>query len=83
MVRGKRRKIMSTENTTPKGAKPTHRIYIVQGEGKTAIWTPIAACWPNSDGKGFNIECTAIPLQGRLVMREIKAKADANQGALV
>ena len=69
--------------TETKGKKPTHRIYIVTGEGKSATWTPIAACWPNTDGKGFNIECTAVPLQGRLVMREIKAKADTEQGALL
>ncbi len=72
-----------TTNNPAKGAKPTHRIYIVTGEGNEAKWTPIAACWPNKDGKGFNIECTAVPLQGRLVMREARAKDETNkEGAL-
>ena len=51
--------------------KPTHRIYNVTGEGKSAYWTPIGAAWPNRDGEGFSITCEAIPLQGRLVMRRI------------
>lgn len=78
----KRRKTMTKENTS-KGNKPTHRIYIVTGEGDKAIWRELGAAWPNKDGKGYNIECTAIPLQGHLVMREIKAKSDDRQGALV
>jgi len=78
----KRRKTMTEGNTT-KGSKPTHRIYIVTGEGDKAIWRELGAAWPNKDGKGFNIECTAIPLAGHLVMREIKTKTDDRQGALV
>lgn len=58
-----------TEHTTP--AKPTHRIFVVTGEGKKAKWTEIAAAWPHGDGKGFAINASAIPLQGRIVMRVI------------
>ena len=64
------------------GKKPTHRLYIVTGEGEKAIWRPIGAGWSHSDGKGMNLNVDALPLQGRLVMREIKAK-DADQGRLV
>lgn len=53
------------------GAKPTHRIFVVIGEGKTAKWTELGAAWPHRDGSGFSINCTAIPLQGRIVMRAI------------
>lgn len=74
---------MTKETTATTGAKPTHRIYIVQGTGDKAKWTEVAAAWPNKDGKGFTIELNAIPLQGRLVMREIKPKGDDNQRALI
>lgn len=51
------------------GRKPTHRLYSVQGDGEDANWTPIGAAWLHRDGKGFNIHCDTIPLQGRLVLR--------------
>lgn len=52
-------------------SKPTHRLYRVEGEGKKARWTEIGAAWPNRDGQGFSITCGAMPLHGRIVMREI------------
>lgn len=64
------------------GRKPTHRLYRVLGDGADAIWTPIGAAWPNKDGKGFSINCDAVPLQGRIVMRTIveRTGADSAQG---
>ncbi|WP_137865077.1 MULTISPECIES: hypothetical protein [unclassified Sphingomonas] len=53
------------------GIKPTHRIYLVTGEGKSAFWTPIGAAWPNRDGEGFSLQYDALPLGGRTVMRRI------------
>ncbi len=58
-------------NPAPVGAKPTHRLYRVNGDGDAAIWTPIGAAWPNRDGKGFNLSCDAVPLTGRIVLRLI------------
>lgn len=57
------------------GRKPTHRIYRVSGEGKSAYWTPIGAAWPNRDGNGFSLSYDAVPLTGRMVMREIVKRA--------
>jgi hypothetical protein len=57
--------------------KPTHRLYHVEGAGETANWTVIGAAWQNKDGNGFNISCAAIPLTGRIVMRKIKPKSQA------
>ena len=67
---------------TEAGRKPTHRLYRVTGEGQSAIWTPIGAAWPNKDGKGFNLSCDAVPLQGRIVLRMITARDEmqANGG---
>lgn len=61
---------MSTD-TGPSGRKPSHRLYLVTGEGENANWIPIGAAWPNRDAKGFNLACDAVPLSGRIVMREI------------
>ncbi len=67
---------MATQTKTS-GAKPTHRIYLVIGEGKKASWRELGAAWPNRDGKGFSLTCDAIPLQGHIVMREITEKPEA------
>ena len=63
------------------GRKPTHRLYRVLGDGRTAIWTPIGAAWPNKDGLGFSLQCDAIPLQGRLVLRAITERPEADSQA--
>ena len=65
-----------TKQTQATNAKPTHRIYNVTGEGKSAYWTPIGAAWPNRDGAGFSITCDAIPLAGRIVMRVITERPE-------
>lgn len=62
------------------GRKPSHRLYRVLGDGADAIWTPIGAAWPNKDGKGFSINCDAVPLQGRIVMRTIQERPDEAGG---
>ena len=62
------------------GRKPTHRLYRVLGDGKAAIWTPIGAAWPNKDGLGFSLQCVAISLQGRLVLRAITERSEAGAG---
>lgn len=59
--------------------KPTHRLYRVLGDGKAASWTPIGAAWPNKDGLGFSLQCDAVPLQGRLVLRAITERAELDK----
>lgn len=56
--------------------KPTHGVYIVEGEGDKAFWTKIGAAWPTSSGEGFTIQLTALPINGRLVIQKLKAKRD-------
>ncbi|QIG79450.1 hypothetical protein [Stakelama tenebrarum] len=68
--------------TQTENNRPTHRIYAVNGNGDDAIWTPVAAAWANRDGKGFTLKFEAIPVTGRIVMREISSKEAENQGAL-
>jgi hypothetical protein len=44
----------------------------VSSEGESAFWTKIGGVWPHDDGKGFNVELVALPMNGRLVIRERK-----------
>jgi hypothetical protein len=73
---------MAQQQSLPIGRKPTHRLYRVTGEGKSAFWTPIGAAWPNKDGQGFSLSCDLVPLQGRIVMRRITAREAAAEAAL-
>lgn len=57
-------------------SKPDHAVYVVEGEGDKAHWTKIGAAWSHNDGDGFNIQLTALPLNGRLTVRKPKAERD-------
>lgn len=65
-------------NTAPaqetRSSKPTHGVYVIEGEGEKAFWTKLGAAWAHNDGEGFNIQLSAIPLTGRLVLRTMKEK---------
>jgi hypothetical protein len=74
---------MAQQQSLPIGRKPTHRLYRVTGEGKSAFWTPIGAAWPNKDGEGFSLSCDLVPLQGRIVMRRITAREAAAEAGEV
>ncbi len=63
---------------TNSNKRPTHSVYMVEGEGEAAIWTEIGALWPHEDGKGFNLNVKAIPLGGRLVIRQRKAASEGD-----
>jgi len=62
---------MSNENSSKsKGNNPSHIAYQVRDrEGQKAFFTRIGAAWPNADGKGFNIQLDAVPLDGRITLR--------------
>lgn len=66
-------------NTAPaqqetRNSKPTHGVYVIEGEGERAFWTKLGAAWAHNDGEGFNIQLSAVPLTGRLVLRTMKEK---------
>lgn len=66
---------MAKNDTNTQNSKaPTHGVYVVEGEGEKAFWTKIGAAWPHNDGEGFNINLSAVPLNGRLVIRTMKEK---------
>jgi hypothetical protein len=53
-----------------------HQVFVVDGEGDNAFWTKVGAAWKHEDGKGFNITLSAMPVNGRLVIREPKPTED-------
>lgn len=56
--------------STGKPSLPSHDVYSVEGEGEDkSFWTRIGSAWPHTDGKGFNLALTAVPLNGRIVLR--------------
>jgi hypothetical protein len=58
--------------SSSKAEKPTHEAFVITGEGENAFWTKIGGVWPHDDSKGFNLELIALPVSGRLVIRERK-----------
>lgn len=58
---------------------PTHTVYHVVGEGEKARWTQIGVGWSHKDKDGFNLSINYAPLvEGRTVVRKIKAKQEAS-----
>ena len=66
----------------PVSGKPSHKAYVVEDRGEgddaDAFWTRIGSAWPHKDGKGINIVLSALPANGRLVLREY-TDADAKE----
>lgn len=58
-----------------KNTKPSHEAFVVTGEGYNAFLTKIGAVWPHDDGKGFNLDLIAFPINGHLVVRQRKESA--------
>lgn len=53
--------------------RPSHKVFTVEdkdGDDDKGFWTRIGSAWPHKDGKGINIVLSALPLNGRLVLRE-------------
>ena len=55
-----------------------HRVYtIVPKENDKDYWLNIGVAFPHKDGKGWNLNIQALPLDGKLVIREV----DEQQGS--
>jgi hypothetical protein len=68
---------MSKRNTN---IRPTHQVFVVEGEGDKAFWTKIGAAWQHKDGDGFNVTLMAMPLDGRIVIRASKEPETRTNG---
>jgi hypothetical protein len=53
-------------------AAPTHRVYtVIRREGQDDYWLNIGLAFPHKDSNGFNIVLQALPLDGKIVCREV------------
>lgn len=64
--------------TTNKPKQPTHIVWQVFGEKEKSHWSRVGAGWPNRDGKGIHIILDAIPLKGRIMVRDANDFGDTD-----
>ena len=50
--------------------------YETAAGGSQVNWIRVGVAFPHTDGDGFQIELKALPINGKLVMRLHKPKAD-------
>jgi hypothetical protein len=63
------------ETTAPAKNHPSHGVFVVENDGPNAFWTRIGCAWAHNDGEGFNIQLSAVPMSGRIVLRTRKQEA--------
>ena len=52
--------------------QPTHKAFtVIKREGKEDYWLDIGVAFPHKDGRGFTVKLQAIPLDAKIVCREI------------
>ncbi len=55
-----------------KATRPTHEAFVVIRRRRKVHFGPRSVASPHDDGKGFNVELIALPISGRIVIRERK-----------
>lgn len=67
----------TNSDTTPTTNALEYTAYQVRDrEGKKGIWTRIGSAWRHKDGKGFNLQIDAVPLDGRITLRVFEDRKD-------
>lgn len=57
-------------------ADKMHRVYsIVPRENAKDYWLNIGVAFPHKDGKGWNLNLQALPLNAKLIIREVDETA--------
>lgn len=82
-------KLQPKQRRHPVSGKPSHKVFVVEdreeaesGDDDKAWWTRVGSAWPHADGRGLNVVLSALPVGGRLVLREYTdedAKRDDEQ----
>lgn len=57
---------------------PTHYAYQVRDirGSEKSMWTRIGSAWSHADGRGYNIQLEAFPVDGRISLRTVSEKKD-------
>jgi len=51
--------------------QPTHRAYtVIKRDGQDDFWLNLGLAFAHADGKGFNVVLQALPIDGKIVLRE-------------
>ncbi len=60
------------------GSQPAYKVFVVEDRGDSqegdGFWTRVGSAWNHKDGKGLNVVLSALPINGRLVLREFTEK---------
>lgn len=69
--------------TTTKPNRPSHTLFMVEGDKDDAVWTEIGALWAHQKGGGFNLSLKALPMvrDARLVILPRREKQQPKQEA--
>jgi len=60
----------NTTKTEKNRKSPAYIAYqVTEREGKDSFWTRIGVAFSHNDGKGYNIQFSAVPLDGRITLR--------------
>lgn len=59
--------------------KPTHIAYTVRKTEKGNFYTSIGAVFAHSTGGGFNLQLSALPIDGKIVCFPPKVKPEGEQ----
>lgn len=67
--------------TTSKPNRPSHTLYMVEGDKDDAVWTEIGTLWAHAKGDGFNLSLKALPMSrdARLVILPRREKKQPKQ----
>jgi hypothetical protein len=61
---------MSENKAKATSKSPSYIVYhVTDREGKNGFFTRIGAAWAHADGKGFSIQTSVVPLDGRITLR--------------
>ena len=62
----------------PTSGRPSHRAYLVTGQGDQRRWHELGPVWPHKDGKGFTFLPDVLPAPGQpIVIRAISEPSAA------
>jgi hypothetical protein len=62
---------MAKQTKQPTKNQPDFNAFVVtkKDDDKKGFWTKIGAAWAHDDGKGFNLQLAALPVDGAIVLR--------------